>query len=112
LFPGEGGPAFELLKSRKPELFKLAIRTLMSSTRSHLWNQIKGRLYDEDENIRKAVSAYAVLKFRPKELTKILEVYLSKDIYYYNVVFYFDRALYAKLPLRKLFLKEIKGFLE
>ncbi len=38
----------------------------------------------------------------------MLDDYLNKDRYFYNVVYFFDRAIYAKLPLRKIFIKEIE----
>jgi hypothetical protein len=109
--PGEEGAAVRLLKSSKPELLKLTITSLLDCAPKKIWPLIRERLYDEDEDIRKPVCAYAVIKLSPKQLEKTLESYLSRDRYFYNVVFYLDRVLYARLPLRKIFRKEIEKFL-
>ncbi|MFO1502106.1 MAG: hypothetical protein U1G07_27660 [Verrucomicrobiota bacterium] len=40
-----------------------------------------------------------------------MDAYQDKERYFYNVVFWLDRVLNAKLPLRRLFKKEIEDFL-
>ncbi len=111
LSPGETGTASHLLKSNNPELLKVAIDSLLKCDAKTVWPLIEERLYDEDEQIRKAVCGYAVKRFSLQRLEKLLKSYVSRDRYFYNVVFYLDRVLYAKLPLRRLFRKEIEGFL-
>ena len=108
LRPGETGSAGPLLRSRKPELVRLALASLLSSEKKEVWPQIADRLYDDNDDIRKLVCAYAVKTFPVRRLAKLLDDYLRKDRYFYNVVFYLDRAIYAKRPLRKLFVGEIE----
>jgi len=112
LSPGEAGSASRLVKSRNPELVKLAILSLIGYDTRKVWAQIEDRLYDEDEEIRKLVCAYAVKEFTARRLAKLLDTYSATERYFYNVVYFLDRALYAKLPLRKLFIKEIEAVLE
>lgn len=111
LAPGEGGAAAHLLKSQKPQLLRLAITSLGDHGATKVWEQIKGRLYDEDEEVRMIVCAYAVKTLSIAQLEKLLDSYLSKDRYFYNVVFWLDRVLYAKLPLRRYFVKSVKQLL-
>ena len=111
LAPGEAGSASRLLKSGKPALVRLAIVSLLGCDPKKVWPQVEERLYDEDEEIRKLICAYAIKKFPAQRLAKLLDTYLSRERYFYNVVFFLDRALYAKLPLRKLFIKELEALL-
>ena len=112
LAPGEAGSAIRLLKSGKSALVRLAILSLLDCNPRKVWPQIENRLYDEDEEIRKLICAYAIKKLPAKRLAKLLDAYLAKERYYYNVVYFLDRALYAKDPLRKLFIKEIEAVLD
>ena len=108
LVPSEAGSARSLLKSKKPILVKLALLSVLSSDAKKVWPQIEDRLYDEDEEIRKLICAYAIKKFPGQSLAKLLDNYVAKNRYFYNVVYFLDRAIYGKLPLRKLFTKEIE----
>ena len=112
LSPGEAGGAGKLLKCKNPDLFKLAVVSQLSNDTRKVWPQIKNRLYDGDAEIRKMVCAYALKKFSIRRVEKLLTDYLLADQYYYSVVFFLDRALYAKLPLRKLFVREVVRALE
>lgn len=111
LSPNEGGAAAQLLQSRRPYLVKLAIKSLTQCSAPDVWKLICARLYDEDELIRKPICAYAISRFPAKSLERILDDYLARDTYFYDVVFYLDRATYAKAPLRKILRDEIVAFL-
>jgi hypothetical protein len=112
LAPGETGSASRLLNSKKLELVKVAILSMISCDPRKVWPQLESRLYDQDEEIRKMVCAYAIKKLPRQRLVKLLDSYLSVDQYFYNVVYFLDRALYAKPPLRKLFIREIEAVLD
>ena len=101
-----------LVKSKKVELVKLAIRKLITFDSKEVWPKIKYRLYDENDNIRSLICAYAIKKLSRQDLAKLLDVYLSEERYFYSVVYFLDRVLYAKGPLRNLFVKEIASTLE
>ena len=111
LAPGETGSASRLLRSGKPALVRLAILSLLGCDPKQVWPQIERRLYDEDEEIRKLVCAYAVKKFASHRLVKLLDTYSAGERYFYNVVYFLDRAAYAKPPLRKVFVEESEAVL-
>jgi hypothetical protein len=112
LSPGEEGVASYFIKSAKPLLVKAAIRSILPCDPERVWMRIKDRLLDSDDDVRKLVCAFAIKKFSAKKLERILDNYLSKDSYYYNVVYMLDRALYAKPPLRKIFTDDMASHLD
>ena len=73
-------------------------------------------LYDLSDKIRTRVIAFFGLRFGKDELEPILIEYMSKEIYYYDVVCYFDRFLYAPPHLALAYLQALKesfyGFLD
>jgi HEAT repeat protein len=112
LDPGEAGIARNLFRSDKPNLLKLTLLSLTNFSPNEVWLHIRHRLYDENDKIRELVCAFAVNSFPGKRLAKILDDYVSKGRYFYNVVFMLDRAIYAKPPLRAIFQKEITEILD
>jgi hypothetical protein len=73
-------------------------------------------LYDESDKIRTRVIAFFGLRFGKEELEAILNEYISKEIYYYDVVCCFDRFLYSPPHLAAAYLSVLRenffGFLE
>lgn len=112
LAPGETGSAGSLLKSSKPALVKLAILSLINLDPKYVWPNLQDRLYDEDDEIRQLTCAYVVKKFSLRRLVKLLEAYLARDRYFYNVTYFLDRAIYAPPPFRKVFTEEILKVLD
>lgn len=50
-------------------------------------------------------------KLSHDELEQVLEEYVARETYFYNVVCWLDRILYASTPLRELFLRELEQVL-
>jgi hypothetical protein len=111
LAPGDSGSAITLLKNPKPELMKLAMLSVLNGDVHKIWPLIRERLYDDTEEIRTLACAYTVRKLPPARLRTFIDQYMSREHYFYNVVFFLDRAVYAKGPLKKVFIKEIEAVL-
>jgi hypothetical protein len=111
LKPGIGGPVDHFLTSADPSVFELAVRSLFGSDPEVAWPKMEMRLYDDNEKIRKMACAYAVSNFDHFRLGVLLSWYVSPATYYYNVVFYLDRVIYAKPPLNGVFKAEMTAIL-
>lgn len=64
---------------------------------------VKSLLWHDDEDVRRAASAYFAAVADRGELSEMLGFYLDSGRYFYNVVVWFDRMLYAKGALRTHF---------
>lgn len=65
-------------------------------------------LNHKNDNIRKAALCYSIFAYNKNELKKLLDDYIKKRQYYYNVVCWFDRVLYSSPELQKYYKKELK----
>jgi hypothetical protein len=69
-------------------------------------------LYHENDDIRLDSLSYLCKTNEVNVLEKVVEEYISKDGYYYNVVCWIDRLLYSPSVLNKYFYKQILERLE
>ena len=60
-------------------------------------------LHHESDEIRKLAVFYFTRKLTNKKLEQLLDQYLSSSTYYYNVIHYLDRAIYAPRVLKSSF---------
>jgi hypothetical protein len=71
-------------------------------------DEVKALLYADNTEIRTYALAYLTNVLSEDELEKLLSEYSSAGRYYYNVVTWLDRWLYAPKKLRDSFRKELK----
>lgn len=69
-------------------------------------------LSHEDESVRTTSLAYLTLKMNEIELIDFLKYYYNRNSYYYNVVCWLDRILYAPDTLRDFYKTILKNKLE
>lgn len=65
--------------------------------------------YSDKDEIRSMAVAYFALTLHKPKLSKFLDTYLSKGGYYYNVVCWIDRILYAPGSYKKMFYRELSS---
>lgn len=66
-------------------------------------------LLDDEKDKNRLRSVYYFSKsLKDEELAQILKVQFDNGTYYYNVVTWLDRLLYAPAPLKEFFVRELK----
>ncbi len=75
-----------------------------------MWSVLEMLLNHDDENIRRWVAYFAVSMLTRKQIVKLLNHYLAKGPYFYNVVTILDRALYAPPVIRRVYLEDERAF--
>ncbi|HEX8211386.1 MAG TPA: HEAT repeat domain-containing protein [Longimicrobium sp.] len=101
LSPGIDGVAPELLRSNTPEFVRAGIAALTKRNFEQVSELVFPLLFHPDSAIRRPAIGYFVFVYPESELAEILNRYLTHETYYYNVVCWFDRALYAPPELRE-----------
>jgi len=66
-------------------------------------------LADETGFKRTKAVWFCVKACSPEGLAEMLERYMSRDTYYYYVVCWFDRVLYAPGPLKAMYVRELEA---
>lgn len=103
--------ARELVNASVPEVIKAAFRWLLNQPLEETKLFFLDQLAEpKDANRERAVLCLSK-KINQDELEKILEDYLAKDTYFYNVVCWLDRILFSPAPLREMFLRELEQVL-
>jgi len=64
-------------------------------------------LKDENDVVRRKVAAFFAMKFTAEELEALLGRYTSQLPYYFDVVCWLDRILYAPAQLRQFFTRRL-----
>jgi len=77
-----------------------------------LWSILQPLLGHENESIRRLVCYYAKQTLTKASMVRLLEDYLGRGFYYYNVVTLLDRALYAPAVLRDAYSQDEEEFFE
>jgi len=96
-----------MLNSDSPALVAIALRSLERADLSEIQDMVIGLLRHSNNSIRVKAISYLVERLSPTQLEAVLDGYLEPP-YYYNVVCWLDRVLYAPSPLRELFLTELR----
>ncbi len=107
--PGTSGVAKEALRSGDITLVKAALRAIWEQPPDSLMPLLMSCLAIESVEIRIAALAYLVNRLDSKELESLFDEYVSQEHYYYNVVCWLDRILYAPALLRAPFRKKLFG---
>ncbi len=98
---------------REPSEQRVWIATAAALNRKdkHVWLVLEPLLRNENEDIRRIVSYFAVQMLTLKELKAVLSNYQRSTPYYYNVIVLLDRAIYAPAAFRFQLLDEERGYL-
>lgn len=84
-----------------------ALRWLTVQDSEEVKGYFKGLLNDESEILREVAIAYLASRLSGNELEVLLQEYGQSSSYYYNVVTWLDRLLYAPADLRGLFRRQL-----
>lgn len=99
--------ARELILSASPKLVHAGYAWLYDQNSREVANFFEA-LVDSGDSEERLRSVYYLSKTRRiEELENLLEAYLQKEKYYYNVVAWLDRLLYSPEPLRDFFARKL-----
>jgi len=107
LSPGPTGAIAELVKEQETSIVGHAIDALAGDTSTEAKDLLTGLLNAPNPAIRKRALLYFVTTCEDAELEQILKDYTNGS-YYYNVVCWLDRCLYAPEPLRSVYRNRLK----
>jgi hypothetical protein len=107
LAPGPDGAAIDLIKTDKPNLIGYALDSLSGTEANVARTILEPLVKSSQETIRVLAVAFAVRRLPTSEIEPLLTDYLTPSSYYYNVVCWLDRILYAPEPLRSAYKSEL-----
>lgn len=96
-----------LLERNETELTKVVIKYGQKNPKVIKTEQIKELLLHSNDQMRLNALSYLMSKLSDDELKVILDEYLQSETYYYNVVCWLDRRLYAPNGLREWYRKQM-----
>jgi len=108
LDPGLSGTMDALLQSGDSILTGTAIRSLDGVNTDQGWEKVEPLLASDNADIRVQATAYAVAITPTENVERLLEHYALRPTYFFNVVCWLDRALYAPSPLRVLYRRDLE----
>jgi hypothetical protein len=97
--------AFQLLVSDDTGVAKLAVQSLPADTDGA--QALRAALYHRGDDVRRAAVARLAATSERDELIEVLDDYPRHGRYFYNVVAWLDRLLYAPRPLRARYREEL-----
>jgi hypothetical protein len=110
LKPGLGGVPTTFLLTNDYDLIKLALKSLRNEPITKTKKVVETLLKNDHEYIRSQAILYLIDMLPKEELVDTLTSY-PNNIYYYNVVCWLDRMLYANSPLKEVYRKRLeKGY--
>lgn len=110
LSPGPAGAAIALLDSSGAAVALAGARHLYSCAREFSDETLQTLLHHTSEEVRRVGVACALSRHADSELEELLDGYMSAGRYYYNVIFWLDRALLAPPYLRERTRAELAAF--
>jgi HEAT repeat protein len=103
----------ELLETGKATLISVTIEFLLNYNRGlEISEFLRAYLDSQDDSIRQKVLYYFAKNYSESELEQLLEIYRSRPVYYYSVVCWLDRIIYAHSSLKNMFLRELEANLK
>jgi HEAT repeat protein len=100
--------ARELMLSNSPEVVRVAFDWMFTQDSRDV-REIFDELRDDASDTNRVRALYYLSKrLQRAELEELLNGYLRKGSYYYNVVTWLDRLLYAPPPLRDMFVRDLE----
>ncbi|GJM16111.1 MAG: hypothetical protein DHS20C13_14380 [Thermodesulfobacteriota bacterium] len=99
-----------LLDTNNPVLLKTLFSIMPITPKDSVLDKIKLLLYNERDTVREVTLSYLFQIMDDDELAELLENYSTKNnTYYYNVVCWLDRYLFAPAELKEHFREELKA---
>ena len=111
LDPGISGVVSSFLLSNNIYLIKLALKYLRTEPIEKTKSIAETLLHNDNDFIRRQAVFFLINKVPKKELEELLKSY-PKTHYYYNVVCWLDRFLYAPSPFKEVFIKKMENELD
>ena len=109
LSPSINGTAKRFLEGDDSTLFRLASDNLVAENSPEVKSLMESYLASDTVYKRSTAVLFLVRTCSPGELRQVLEQYIQRDSYFYNVVCWLDRVLYAPELLRSAFMRELKN---
>jgi len=100
--------AHDFLLNGTSEAANIAYKWLVKHDSGIVMDIFKLMLVSDDEKSRLRAVNYVSNRLQPSELEQLLNEYLKKDAYYYNIVTWLDRLLYSPPPLREIYAQELE----
>lgn len=97
----------QFLESGEKEIIKICLAYDLVVKLYALTEDAKKLLMDKTDDIRLYALCYLANVLTKKELTKLLINYLAGTTYYYNVICWLDRILFASPKIRRIFKQEL-----
>jgi len=108
LDPGPGNSASALLRTADKILISIVLQSFMSEDDTNEKNDfLEPFLTDEKEELRLSALAYLVKRYSEGDLENLLGRYTSQKPYYYDVVCWLDRILYAPSRLKEMYQRKL-----
>lgn len=108
LKPGITGVPMTFLLTNDRDLIRLSLKSLRSEPITKTRNIIEILLKNDNEFIRSQAILFLIDKLPRDELVNLLANY-PKDTYYYNIMCWLDRVLYAPLSLKQVFREKLEN---
>ena len=109
LFPGANGAAAELLQTNDQVIVGLAVESLMDYELDEIRPILEPLLNNTIGQIRLKALTYFVKKLSHDDLAGLMSECLARPTYFYNVICWLDRILYAPLPLRPAYEAQLES---
>lgn len=110
LSPGPSGAAVALLDSSRAATSVLGARHLYSHASELPDKTLEVLIHHTSEEVRRVGVACALARYKEGDVEHLLNRYAGARSYYYNVVFWLDRALHAPAYLRERTRVELAAF--
>ena len=107
--PGLQGVVGTLLTEKDSKVVALAIRHLWDKESGQVADTLEPLLLSDNEDIRTMALSYLAKQRSRAQLRRLIQKYLKNETYYYNVVTWLDRVLYAPQLLRTMFLDKLES---
>jgi gas vesicle protein len=101
--------AYQLLQDDSPDIFELGINSLTEVGDAERKSILEKVLFDNDALKRKRAVALLAETCTREELQQLLEKYIERNRYFYNVVCWLDRHLFAAEPLRQIYAEQLRS---
>jgi hypothetical protein len=109
LAPGISGAAKELLQTDDSELVGLVIKSFWAEEKAEVFSVLEPLLGSKNTGIRSRVLVYFVKMCSNEEHEQLLLKYIQRSSYFYDVVCWLDRILYAPPLLKDAFVHQMEG---
>lgn len=101
--------ARQLLETGNSTLVSVTVEFLLNHREEEISGFLRDYLDSRDENIREKVLVYYAKNYSKDKLDEALVTYQARPRYYYNVVCWLDRIVYAPSPLKEMFLRDLES---